>query len=919
VSPQSRKPERLSFAVPASELLQSFGTDTEKGLSMPESNSRLERYGPNKLAEAPASPAWRMLLRQFTEVVVLMLIGAAVIAGIVGEWADSLAILAIVLLNGVIGFLQEQRAERALDALQRISTPTAKVIRDGHLRTIDTRQLVPGDIINIEAGDHVPADCRLLKSFNLRTQEAALTGESLPEEKQADIVLPADTPLADRQNMVYLGTVVAAGKVSAVVVATGMTTELGRIAGLLQRQEPESTPLQRRLAELGRILLVVVLGIIAIVFTLQLLRGGDAMEVFILSVSLAVAAVPEGLPAVVTVALALGLQRMVKRHALIRRLPSVETLGSVTVICSDKTGTLTRNEMTVREIIIADGDYQITGTGYSPVGGFLPQPGDVRVNPGQDLDLTAALVIAAWCNNAEVIPKRGGSDWEAVGDPTEAALLVSSMKAGIDRRDNDRRVVYEIPFDSERKMMTVVVRQGDDSLAMYSKGAPEVIVERCQAEQRSGTVHSLTEERRQEIRRASANMATRALRVLALAYRPVSAGTINECDERDLIFSALVGMIDPPREEAREAVQLCRSAGIRPVMITGDHPTTALAIARELTIADEMGRVVTGKELDVFTDEQLLQQVDKIDVYARVAAEHKLRVVRAWKKRGEVVAMTGDGVNDAPAVKAADIGIAMGVTGSDVTREASDMVLLDDNFASIVNAVEEGRTIYDNIQKVVHYLLSSNISEILLVFIAAVLGWPAPLIAIQLLWLNLITDGVPALALSMESPERDVMRRRPHRPHEPIITSQRGLQMLLYGSLMAAAALTAFAGMYDNQQTNLPHARTAAFCVLAFAQLFFSFSCRSQRFTLPELGLVSNPQLLAAVLVSGLLQLAVVTLPFARPLFEVATVFSLREWVLIISLALVPVSLIEVAKLMIRLFRNRAVSAQMLPPDKLQS
>jgi Ca2+-transporting ATPase len=889
-------------ALASDQVLAALSVDAERGLPEERATTLLAELGPNELVEAPPVPIWRKLLRQFSELVVLILIAAAVVAGLLGEWTESLAILAIVVLNGLIGFFQEHRAEHALAALRRMAKPTARVIRAGQLSTVATRELVPGDVIQLEAGDQVPADCRLLHGFGLRLQEAALTGESVPVDKQAHAVVSADTPLADRCNMVYAGTDVAVGKGRALVIATGMNSEIGRIAGMIQRTETEPTPLERRLAELGRLLVVLVLAVIAVVFTLQMLRGGELMEVFLLSVSLAVAAVPEGLPAVVTIALALGLQRMVKRNALIRRLSSVETLGSVTVICSDKTGTLTRNEMTVREIVVADEQYEVTGVGYAPEGEFLRRPSSARVDPLHEPLLLQALTIGAWCNDARVTLPCDGGEWQMTGDPTEAALIVAALKAQVDPQDRSRPV-HEIPFDSERKMMSVVVPAADESLVLYAKGAPEVLLARCVSEQHQGGVRPLTDERRAEIRRQNSEMAGRALRVLGLAYRALDAH--DQFAECELVFVGLAGMIDPPRDEVKAAVRVCHAAGLRPVMITGDHPTTARAIARELQIMGPEDRVVTGHDLDAISDDRLTDEVESIAVYARVAAEHKVRVVRAWKRRGQVVAMTGDGVNDAPAVKAADIGIAMGLSGSDVTREASAMVLLDDNFASIVNAVEEGRTIYDNIQKVVRYLLSSNASEVLMVFVAALLGWPTPILAVQLLWLNLVSDSFPALALGMEPPERDVMQRPPRPPREPVVTRAGGLAMFAEGALMAAMGLIAFAVVYRQDAANLPQARTAAFCVLAFTQLFFAIACRSRRFTMPELGLFSNPPLLYALALSGLLQVGVVTLPFARPIFGVTAELTLWEWGLVFGLALVPVSLIEIRKMISSRFRGR--------------
>ncbi len=913
---------RIWYALRGDDVTREFAANLTRGLSTDEVARRREQHGWNTLAEAPPVPIWKKLLGQFKELVIWILIVAAIISGAMGELADTAAILAIVLVNGIIGFLQEEKAGRALAALQKMSSPMAKVIRDGALQSLPARELVPGDSIELEAGDNIPADARLLSGFGVRVQEASLTGESLPVEKEADCVLNANAPLGDRRNMVYMGTVTAAGKASAVIVATGMNTELGHIAGLLQRSEPEPTPLQRRLAELGKVLVGVCLVIVVIIFAMQVARGGKLLETLLISISLAVAAVPEGLPAVVTLTLALGLQRMVKRNALVRKLPSVETLGSVTVVCSDKTGTLTRNEMTVREIVTGGQQFQVTGGGYAPHGEFLKgargsrradtdttrqeprPPGDEPINPHDEPDLMHALTTAARCNNATVSPLGDEADsWQVIGDPTEGALVVAALKAGIEARDREQHVLFEIPFDSERKTMSVVLRGSDGARVMYSKGAPEVILAKCIAERRGGRVEPLTDDRRSQIMRTNSEMAGRALRVLALACRDHSETQGTEYDEINLIFAGLVGMIDPPREEAKEAVRRCRAAGIRPVMITGDHPETALAIARELHIAGDEDRVVTGQELNAMSDEQLKVQVDQIAVYARVSAEHKLRVVKAWKQRGQIVAMTGDGVNDAPAVKASDIGIAMGVAGTDVTKEASDMVLTDDNFASIVNAVEEGRGIFDNIQKFVHYLLSCNAGEVLLMFFAALIGWPVPLAAIQILWINLVTDGLPALALGMEPPERDIMTRPPRPPLEAVITQKRGLLILFHGTLIATVAGMGFWLIYQGDETHLARARAVAFCVCAFSQLFFAIGCRSHRLTMPGLGLFTNPHLFGAIVVSGLLQLSVVTLPFAQPVFEVATHLS-WEWLLIGALSLTPVTIIEVVKLLRSISRN---------------
>ena len=888
-------------------VLARLGADPDRGLDPAEVETRRARYGPNRLREAPPPPTWRRFLGHFLEPLVAILLVAAVVSGAMGDLVDALAILAIVVLNGAIGFIQEERAERALSALRRLSAPLAKAVRGGQLRAIPAVELVPGDRVVLEAGDRVPADARLIRSFDLRVQEASLTGESVPVDKLAGEVLDSRAPLAERSNMVFMGTAVAAGKADAVVVATGMETELGQIAGLLGGAGREPTPLQRRLAELGRLLIAVILAIVGLIFALRIIRGGYPLESFLLSVSLAVAAVPEGLPAVVTLVLAIGLQRLVRRNALIRKLPAVETLGSVTVICSDKTGTLTKNEMTVREVVTGSAHYHVSGAGYEPRGGFHPR-GEAGhgepIDPQDWPDLMRALQIAAWCNAAEVTPRPGDEGgWQVIGDPTEGALVVAARKADVEAHDRGDRVLHEIPFDSDRRVMSVLVRGTGDSATMYTKGAPEVILDLCDREWRHGRIEPLTPERRAEIRGVAGEMAAQALRVLALADRHhPDASREAARQEEDLVFVGLAGMIDPPRDEARSAVRLCRQAGIRPVMITGDHPVTALAIARELDMARESDRVLTGRELDERSDAELGDAVAEVAVFARVSAEHKLRIVRAWQARGQVVAMTGDGVNDAPAVRAADIGIAMGITGTDVTKEASDMVLTDDNFASIVGAVEEGRGIFDNIRKFIHYLLASNASEVLLMLSAAVLGWPAPLSAVQLLWINLVTDGLPALALGMEPPERDIMNRPPRPPHEHVITRRVGLRILYHGLLMGTIGVSAFALTYRHDG-DLARARLVTFSTLAFTQLFFSFACRSGARTLPELGPFSNPYLFWAIASSSILQIAAVTVSPARSIFDIPA-HPAGLWFFILPFALIPVTIVELAKLLHALVRK---------------
>jgi Ca2+-transporting ATPase len=880
-------------ALTAAKLCETLATDASNGLSIAEARRRLALDGPNRLAEAPVQPSWKKFVGQFTEAIVLILIAAAVIAGALGEWLDAGAILAIVLLNGLLGFLQEEKARRELAALRKRSAYSASAIREGSQVVVPAEELVSGDVVELEAGDHIPADVRLVQSFAFGVQEASLTGESVPSSKDATQALSATTPLGDRSNMAYCGTVVVAGRALGIVTATGMRTELGRIAELLERQPIDPTPLQKRLGELGRKLLVVCLAIIAIIFTLQLARGGEVGDVFLIAVSLAVAAIPEGLPALVTLVLAVGLRRMIGRNALVRKLPSVETLGCVTAICSDKTGTLTRNEMTVEQIIAGESTFTVTGAGYAPLGDFVLN--NRQIPPESCADLLAALKAGAYCNRARLIGGDDGQRWEIIGDPTEGALIVAARKAGI-HDDLPGRIVHEIPFEAERKLMSVIVQRDDESAVMYVKGAPEVVLSRCTQEHIDGRIRPLDAARRDELLKQSARMASDALRVLALATKPVTQSPTEEA-ETGLVLVGLVGMKDPPREEAREAVRKCFLAGIRPLMITGDHPATALAIAHELGIARAGDEVIAGSRIDELSDEALRDCVGKASVFARVTAEHKLRIVAALRAEKQVVAMTGDGINDAAAVKMADIGIAMGITGTDVTKEAADMVLVDDNFATIVNAVEEGRTIFDNIQKFVHYLLSTNAGEILLLFVASLFGWPMPLTAIQILWINLVTDGLPALALGMEPPEPDVMRRPPRPADKPVITPRHAASILLHGSLIATAGIAAYLIAGRTGEASIEHVRGVTFCTIAVAQLLFAIACRSPRRTMPELGLFSNRYLVAAVAGSVLLQIAAVTLPGLRRVFGVDGL-DIWNWWLIFTLGLAPVTVVEMSKLL---------------------
>jgi Ca2+-transporting ATPase len=895
-------PLPMPHSLPRALLLEQLSSHAQSGLESARVEQIRHEQGWNELASAPGEPVWKRFLSQFRNVVIWILLVAALIAGLTADWTDAAAIIAIVLLNAVLGFFQEERAQQALAALRKLAAPVAKVVRESQWQQLPARELVPGDIVELDAGDQVPADVRLLKGAALHIQEAALTGESVPVDKDAELELPAETPLAERRNMAYLGTVVAHGTARGVVVATGMHTEIGRIAGLLELYDRKPTPLQRQLELVGRTLVAMCLAIVAVIFALSLLRGDQLLEALLTAVSLAVAAVPEGLPAVVTTALALGLQRMAQRNALIRKLPSVETLGCVTVICTDKTGTLTHNEMTVRELHAGGAHYRVTGSGYSPYGDFWKSgPADEPVeehsgrlvNVADEPALQQALLIGALCNHAQVVPNDEPQTWKVIGDPTEGALIVLAMKGGLDCGPAAAQILRELPFDSERKLMSVMLKQDDGRMVQYTKGAPEVLLDRCRYEWLGTQRGELKEVRRQELLQLSDDFAGRALRVLACGFRePPPSGDLSEAE---LTFVGLIGMLDPPRAEVRSAIALCHDAGIRTVMITGDHPVTATAIGREVGILAGAERVMTGAALDHLSDDELAVQAEQIAVYARVAPEHKLRVVRALQARGQVVAMTGDGVNDAPAVKAADIGIAMGRTGTDVTRESAAMVLLDDNFTSIVSAVEEGRSIYENIQKFLVYLLSCNAGEMLLMLFGGLLGWPAPLLPIQLLWINLVTDGFPALALAMEPAEPDLMRRRPRQASETILSWSLGAVVLGQGALLAAVGLTAF-GLGLAGTGNVDHARTLAFNAVVFDQLFRALAARSRVWTFWQLGAFTNPYLFAAVAISTLLQISILSFPFARPIFE-ATSHTPAEWLLLIGLALAPVTAIEVAKL----------------------
>jgi Ca2+-transporting ATPase len=881
------------------ELETTLQSNLDRGLTEWEAQQRLAKHGPNELPEAPPVSALTLLLGQFTSVIIWVLIGAAVISGLLQEWVDAAAILAIVLLNAVLGFVQEYRAEQSIAALKKLSITMARVIREGAIRSIPARELVPGDLVQIEAGDRVPADSRVVYATGFQTQEASLTGESTPVAKSAEPIPQIDVPLGDRHNMLFMGTIAVSGKGRPLVTATGAQTELGKIAALIHREaqaEQEETPLQRRLEQLGHTLLWLSLGIVVVVFLLGALRGVPLVTMFLTAVSLAVAAIPEGLPAVVTITLALGVTRMVQRHALIRRLPAVETLGSTTVICSDKTGTLTKNEMTVTALYQGREIFTVTGEGYAPVGEIRSD--SAPVTPALKPGLMTLLRASVLCNGADL--RLEAVLWQIVGDPTEGALLVAAAKAALTKQHLEQENTWlgEVPFDSERKKMTVVRRTPSGPVA-FVKGAPDVLLRDCQAWlTRGGDIQPLTDAIRQEITATNQRLASQALRVLGVAMRPLDRiPDVYDAKslEHDLVFLGLVGMKDPIRPEAKAAVEACRAAGIRTVMITGDHKDTAVAIAKELGIMEPGEHAISGAELNQLSDEELRDRVKTAAVYARVTAEHKLRVVRAWKQQGAVVAMTGDGVNDAPALKAADIGVAMGITGTDVTKEASDMVVMDDNFASIAAAVEEGRAIYDNIRKSVYFLLSCNISEILLMLLATLFGLPLPLLPVQLLWINLVTDGLPALALAVDPADADLMQRPPRPPQEQFLTRARLLRLFVQGAFIAAITLLAFLYCLYGMDLNLDRARTLTFTVMVLAQLFHALNNRSEDRSIFALGLWTNKPLLSTIGLSALLQAGIVSWPSVQSIFKVAP-FDPEHWVLVIGVGVLPLVAMEIWK-----------------------
>lgn len=890
----------------AEELQHVMGVQPQQGLTEEEVKQAREKNGLNELSEGKRISPIILFLNQFKDFMVLVLMGATLISGLLGEYLDAITIIAIILLNGVLGFVQEFRAERSLRALKQLSAPSAKVLRGGKLDIISTRLLVPGDVVLLESGDRVPADVRWIETSSCSIEESALTGESLPVTKHCHVISEEDVPLGDQKNIGFMGTMMTRGTAKGIVVRTGMNTEMGKIADLIQNTETMETPLQHRLEQLGKILIILSLALTVMVVAAGILHGQPPLGMLLAGVSLAVAAIPEGLPAIVTVALALGVQRMIKRKAIVRKLPSVETLGCASVICSDKTGTLTQNKMTVTSVWVGGRSLEVTGDGYAPIGQILEgkHPVDIK----NDQSLRRLLQISALCNNSEIIENvseetRGkkklkeevgtSSSWDLKGDPTEGALVTLSSKMGMSPYSLGSMYTREkeFPFDSERKLMSVIVTHQGGRL-LCTKGAPDVLLNQCSYILWGGKVIPFTGMMRKQVLTANEEMASGALRVLGTAYRELrpqeKVATESEA-ESQLIFVGLAGMIDPPRREVRDSIATCRRAGIKTVMITGDHGTTAEAIAQQLGILPRGGISVSGQELSRLSDDELDAKVDHIYVYARVSPEHKLRIVKSLQRKGHVVAMTGDGVNDAPAIKAADIGIAMGITGTDVTKEASSLILSDDNFSTIVAAIEEGRNIYENIRKFIRYLLASNVGEILTMFFAMMLALPLPLLPIQILWVNLVTDGLPAMALGVDQPEKDLMEHKPRGAKENIFARRLGWKIISRGFLIGICTLAAFwltLRVAPDQPGQLLKAQSVAFATLVMAQLFHVFDCRSSRSVFHR-NPFQNKYLVLAVLSSILLMLGVFYIEPLQPIFKTVPL-GLREWAITIVAAGIP-------------------------------
>ncbi|MDY0405934.1 calcium-translocating P-type ATPase, SERCA-type [Virgibacillus sp. 179-BFC.A HS] len=864
----------------------------QKGLSSNQAKQRQKQFGPNHLKSSDKQSRWLIFLKQFQDFMVLVLLAATLIAGMLGEYVDAITIMFIVLVNGFIGYFQEQKAEKSLEKLKELAAPTATVLRDGTWEKLPSSELVPGDIVRVKTGDRIPADIRVVSSKGMETEESALTGESLPVMKHATAMKKPDLEAQDQTNMAFKGTLVTRGWGTGIVVATGMNTVMGQIASLMSNTKKIPTPLERKLAELGKILIIIALFLTGLVIAVGVYHGHPLYEMFLAGVSLAVAAIPEGLPAIVTVALSLGVQRMIRKKAVVRKLSAVETLGCASVICSDKTGTMTQNQMTVKEIYHQGAQIEVSGEGYQIDGNFYINDKQIDDNFA---DLNKMLLYGVLCNNAALKVKKG--QYIVDGDPTDGALIIAARKFGLKpEMERNYRIIKEIPFDSERKRMSVVVEDENKQRFVITKGAPDILMPRLTYILEKNGRGVLKERDRQAIEAAVERMAEKALRTIAIAIKPLKQTDTLEAHmiEKDLQFVGVYGMIDPPRKEVKAAIQECRQAGIKTVMITGDHVKTARAIAEKLELLPKEGLVLDGQQLSAMSVEELRNEIENVYVFARVTPQHKLKIVQAFQERGHVVAMTGDGINDAPAIKASDIGISMGITGTDVTKEASSLVLMDDNFATIKAAIQEGRNIYENIRKFIRYLLSSNVGEILVMLFAMLLSLPLPLVPVQILWVNLVTDGLPAMALGLDKPEEDVMRRKPRSPKEGVFARGLAYKILSRGLLIGVVTLVAFMVTYHHDPDSLTYARTVAFSTLVMAQLIHVFDCRSE-ISIFNRNPFENVYLLLAVLTSVLMLFVVIYWPPLQPIFH-TTFLAAKDWMLILALSALPTVLFGYTK-----------------------
>ena len=876
------------FTKEIQDVLKEYDSNEATGLSSQEVKLRLEKYGENKLKSKPKKSFFQLFLSQLKDMLIYVLLGAAAITLFIGEYVDAVIILLVVILNAVIGVVQEYKAEKAVEALQKLSNPKALVKRDGQTLEIQALELVPGDIVILDAGRFVPADLRLIDSANLQIEESTLTGESVPSEKNAfEVFSSLKTPIGDQSNMAFMSTIVTYGRGEGIVVATGMNTEIGKIAQILDEDTNELTPLQVRLEELGKTLGYIAIGICILIFAIALIQKRDLFEMFLTAISLAVAAIPEGLPAIVAIVLAIGVTRMSKINAIVKKLPAVETLGSVNIICSDKTGTLTQNKMKVMKYYTLDNLNEVDDNN--------------EINNPDSIKLVQGMILssdATYENN------------EGTGDPTEIALVQLGDHYGIlkSKLNETYPRVGEKPFDSDRKLMSTLVKSNDKFL-VYTKGALDSLLKISTHVIKDGKSIPLTENHKSEFIKTSEELSNKALRILALAYKEVETEISSDEMENDLTLIGIVGMMDPPRLVVKSSIETAKKAGITPIMITGDHKTTAFAIAKELGIADDISQAITGTEIDEYTDEEFSKLINKIKVFARVSPEHKVKIVKAFKSQGNIVSMTGDGVNDAPSLKTADIGVAMGITGTDVSKGASDMILTDDNFTTIVHAIEEGRNIYNNIKKSVVFLLSCNLGEVVTILLSILFFWPVPLLPTQILWINLITDTLPAISLGMDPGDKEVMNKKPRNPKESFFAHGAGLRAIMGGILIGLLTLGAFFyGLYEHGYSlgsrNIPedvltYARTMAFVVLAASQLFYSLAMRNPTKSIFQIGIFSNLYLIGAIIIGFILQFSVISIPFLANAFKVHNI-SIQDWGLVILFALIPLMINEIVKIFLR-------------------